>query len=733
MSTRTIASPGIQINEVDLSLIARPTGATNVFITGFANQGPTDEIINVGSLSDFEGTFGTPTNSAERYLYHSARQILTQSPANLLVTRMPYGSGAGAGYSNQYTALVYPLSSDNITYAASTNFKVLAPTSVLLTDDQYNSIVENNVSWATGYAGGAITSFADIQTKGGIVVLDAAKTSVNNLYEGYYIALADNSNNNPATDFLAVTGIKASNTIVNGNYQSFANIPSARLNFSLTQAFSAAGTSVSEVIEAFPRNYDFGSNAFNDSLTLMVFKIRTSIYAQDTVVLDYSVSEGYTGSLYSLRTQNNVNGGAPVSFFLDSIANQASSNIKVVTNPFVSTTGTWVNPDGTPAKTVRVADAAKNLYSEGVYISDTDAVAGDVGNVPQKLQRVLNNLDNLDVDLDVVAEAGLGTVWVGAKSRWADAAYGNSGANAPYIFDEFYNVDISILKTQTNDPVGGVASDYENISNQFVAFADNTRKDHVFIPDPLRYIFVQGTNKKVTKNSGYVFSSDVYWPLKNLYGGSITSYGAAYGNWLQTNDVASNQSVWVPSSGWLAAIYATVSQNDFPWSAPAGFSRATLTNITDIAINPTQKQRDLLYKININPIAYFAGDGYVVYGQKTLYTQPSAFDRVNVRRLFLALEKATKAVLKYYVFEPNTFTTRTRLVNALAPIFNQAKNNDGLYDFQLVCDGRNNTPDVIDANELRLSVYIQPVRTSEFILADFVATRTGVNFNELIA
>ena len=162
------------------------------------------------------------------------------------------------------------------------------------------------------------------------------------------------------------------------------------------------------------------------------------------------------------------------------------------------------------------------------------------------------------------------------------------------------------------------------------------------------------------------------------------------------------------------------------------FHKRNSHGVTDLAINPTQKQRYLLYKININPIAFFPNDGFVIYGQKTLYRKPSAFDRLNVRRLFLTLEKEAQSLLKYFVFEPNTFATRKRLTGALQPIFDQAKISDGLYDYTLVCDERNNTPDVIDNNQLKISIYIQPVRTAEFILADFIATRTGVDFNELI-
>ncbi len=129
MATRTISSPGVEITETDKSFTTRANPALNTFITGFASQGPTDEVINIGSLTEFEEVFGSPTNAAERYLYHSARQLLTQSPANLLVTRMPYGSGAGEGYSNQYTALVYPISADSTSYETASSFRLLPPKS----------------------------------------------------------------------------------------------------------------------------------------------------------------------------------------------------------------------------------------------------------------------------------------------------------------------------------------------------------------------------------------------------------------------------------------------------------------------------------------------------------------------------------------------------------------------------------------------------------------------------
>lgn len=728
MAELTLSSPGVQINEEDISIISRPSGATDVLITGFADQGPTEDLINITSLSEFEQVYGTPKNSAERYLYHTAKQLLLASPANVLVSRVPYGSGQGEGYSNTYSALVYGLSANSSAYEDATQFNLKAPVSMLLSDSEYKKLTENDIVWSRTYDDTqTILSFTDIG-KAGLVVLNSAKTTVNNLFEGYYISLTDNSEINPSTDFNAVSAIKAVNTI-QGNLQTFTDIPSSRLKFTLTQSFSSfGGTSISKVIENFPRDYNFDGKAFDDSLVLMVFRIRTSQYNQDTVTLDYGLAEGYTGSLYERRTQNNQNGGTPNSFFIDTVVNKRSSLIKTFTNPYVSTRGTWLNNNGEAAKTVRVSNAAKNLFSTGVYTSDTDQKAKCIGNIPLKLQRILRKLENDDtINVDIVAEAGLGTIHAATKHR------DSQEADDTGIFDENYNVDLSGLTSKDNTlPTGNVYQDYTDIVNQFVVFSDKTRKDHIFIADPLRNIFVQGGNSKVSEKENYIFSNDVYWPLKNLFGFIQSSYVTTYGNWVSTNDSFVDKNVWVPMSGYAAAVMASTAQESYPWIAPAGFSRGTLFNVNDLAVNPTQKQRDLLYKININPIAFFKNDGYVIFGQKTLLRQPSAFDRINVRRLFLVLEKQTQALLKYFVFEQNSFSTRNRLKGALIPIFDQARLNDGLYDYQLVCDERNNTPDVIDNNELRISIYIKPVRTAEYILADFVATRTGIEFSELI-
>ena len=834
MSTRILSSPGVQITEIDNTILARSRSGTNIFMTGFAKQGPTDERIEVGSISEYEGIFGLPTNDAERYLYHSARQVLL-SRGNLSVTRLPYGSDLGAGFSNSYNALVYPVKgfltvtngassltlpgsnssmvgdfvatfvdgysnpllsslvtlsaynvSNKITFSVNTDtftgsnsalvsswfdllnadrsssqslsattvttqlyyspksyeqsnyFEVRAPKSILLSADEYNDLVSNDVTWNTSYSAVDITN-ASLIKYGGIIVLNNSKLAVNSLYEGYYIGLCDNSDVNPATAFNALTGIKAVNGVV-GDNQTFTSVPSSRLNFKLSTESSYTGGSISQLIEQHPINYDFASSSYNDSLVLMQVKVRASIYAQDTVTLDYAKQVAYTGSLYYHRTQNNPNGGSPITFSLEKAANSNTGDVKIIVNPYISNTGVWTDVSGNPAKVVRLHPEVKNLYSQGVYVSETDITASDLGNVPLKLQRVLTKLDDLDTDIDVLAEAGLGTIWAQSKAKkeaFQEVYSGNDALLNGYYYDEAYPIAASKLAALKQQDVSGVDStlknDYQAIVTQLHQFAQETRKDHIFIADPLRCIFVNGPDNKVVKRSDFVFSSDIYWSLRNLFAGVATSYGCSYGNWIKSNDTASNLQVWLPSSGYVAAVMSNSTAGGYPWSAPAGFTRGVLSGVIDIAINPTQKQRDLLYRININPIAFFPGDGYTVYGQKTLFSKPSAFDRINVRRLFLYLEKVTKDALKYFVFEPNTLSTRLRLRDALNPEFAKAKNYDGVYDYRIICDERNNTPDVIDNNELKVAIYIQPVRTAEFILADFIATRTGVNFNEIIS
>jgi phage tail sheath protein FI len=171
--------------------------------------------------------------------------------------------------------------------------------------------------------------------------------------------------------------------------------------------------------------------------------------------------------------------------------------------------------------------------------------------------------------------------------------------------------------------------------------------------------------------------------------------------------------------------------NNDPWFSPAGFNRGQIKNIVRLAWNPSQAQRDTLYGLGVNPVASFPGQGTILYGDKTLLAQPSAFDRINVRRLFIVLEKAIANAARFSLFELNDEFTRAQFVGLVEPFLRDVKGRRGITDFRVVCDNTNNTPQVIDSNRFVGDIYIKPARSINYIQLNFVAVRSGVSFTEI--
>jgi phage tail sheath protein FI len=199
---------------------------------------------------------------------------------------------------------------------------------------------------------------------------------------------------------------------------------------------------------------------------------------------------------------------------------------------------------------------------------------------------------------------------------------------------------------------------------------------------------------------------------------------------LEVFDKYNNKYRWIPSAGHIAGIYAKTDNTNDPWWAPAGLNRAILTSVRRLAWNPALGHRDILYKNGLNPIVSFAGQGKVVWGQKTMLDKPSSFNRVNVRRLFIVLEKAISTASKYFLFEPNDYITRRQLVTMIEPFLRDVQARRGIYDFRVICDETNNTPERIDRNELWCTILIKATRVAEFIVLQFVSLKTGASFEE---
>jgi uncharacterized protein len=286
------------------------------------------------------------------------------------------------------------------------------------------------------------------------------------------------------------------------------------------------------------------------------------------------------------------------------------------------------------------------------------------------------------------------------------------------------------------DSQGLVGADYNNMLN-LLSNQDDYRFNVLLTPGITNATHASQTTTAINNTQGRGDSIYVLDPV--AYGSGIadatqesnsrnTSYAAMYWPWLQTVDPDSGQNVWVPASTMIGGVYAYNDSVSEPWFAPAGINRGGLTNVIRPERKLSQSNRDSLYESNVNPIASFPGVGTVVYGQKTLQKQASALDRVNVRRLLIALKSYIGQVAQTLVFEQNTAATRNNFLAAVNPYLESVQQRQGLYAFKVVMDSSNNTPDVIDRNQMVGAIYLQPTKTAEFIILDFNVLPTGATF-----
>jgi hypothetical protein len=252
-----------------------------------------------------------------------------------------------------------------------------------------------------------------------------------------------------------------------------------------------------------------------------------------------------------------------------------------------------------------------------------------------------------------------------------------------------------------------------------------TRKDCV--------AFVSPPQSSVVNNAGSEQTSVLSWMsgLSSLTGGPTGSYAVADSGWKYLFDRYNNTYRWIPLNADIAGLCVYTDTANAAWYSPAGYTRGGIKNVIKLAWNPSQANRDALYQAAINPVVSFPGQGTVLFGDKTMQTQPSAFDRINVRRLFIVLEQAIAKAAQYSLFEFNDAFTQAQFVALVTPFLRQVQAQRGINAFNVVCDSTNNTPGVVNANQFIGDIYIQPARSINFIQLNFVAVGTGVTFSTI--
>ena len=267
------------------------------------------------------------------------------------------------------------------------------------------------------------------------------------------------------------------------------------------------------------------------------------------------------------------------------------------------------------------------------------------------------------------------------------------------------------------------------LANKLISVAE-LRKDSVACISPHRSAFLSDA----TAGSVTVYGDDTITDNVISFYSSVasSSYAIFDSGYKYMYDRFSNTFRYVPLNSDIAGLCARNDVNNFPWFSPAGTVRGSILNAVKLAYNPSKVQRDRLYSNRVNPVIFSPGAGPVLFGDKTGLARASAFDRINVRRLFIYLEDAIEAAAKDQLFEFNDEITRTNFVNAVEPFLRDVQAKRGIQDYVVVCDETNNTAAVIDNNEFVADIYIKPARSINFIGLTFVATRTGVSFEEVI-
>jgi len=495
-------------------------------------------------------------------------------------------------------------------------------------------------------------------------------------------------------------------------------------------------------------------NYFNNGgISLLVARVVTGSYSPATSSLIPSSSSATTSSVFSLETlsegtiMNNSgtqdSAGALVSGSVDNIRWQiVNSNTSSGTFDLLVRRGndntleqtvleTWTNLTLDPFSPNYLSKVIGDQY----YTLQTDGGTGTkylqlTGNYPNKSSYIRVGSVNLTtpnyftnagipdpaytgfLPINTTGSFGgaLGSVRGGAKF------YGDINAtDSQGLTGGCYNNMIALLANQDDYKYNIILTPglYDAAhTSQVTQIITNTqnRGDAIYVIDPVAYgagSITTVTSQAATRN---------------------TSYAAEYWPWCQIQDPATGQNVFVPASTVIAGVYAYNDSVSEPWFAPAGINRGGLSQVIRAERRLPQGDRDVLYNGKVNPIATFPGTGVVVYGQKTLQTRASALDRVNVRRLLIALKNYISQIANTLVFEQNTATTRNNFLAQVNPYLESVQQRQGLYAFKVIMDDTNNTSTVIDQNMMIGQIYLQPTKTAEFIYLDFNVTPTGATF-----
>ena len=672
-------SPGVNVSEIDLTTIVPAVSTTAGAIAGVFRWGPIGQLVLVDSQTTLANRFGKPTNFNAETFYTAynflayGNQLYVSRAANTTTTSSQ-GTITAVACNGSYTS-----GTANLTFN--------------ITNQDYYNTTLNNGTFATANASvfyaakwpGALGNSLKVST---IDTVTAYSSNVSNVATTVFVL-----GTNTATFTFDDTGFVRANSawqaLTAGDYVKVGN---STVGFQTLQLSSK------------------GSQPSTNSMTFSFY----SNYTLSTIVsMSGNVNRTweYSGSVFA----------APgTSAYTSSFGNTAAvDEVHVVVTDtlgaFTGVPGTVLEvfqnlSRATDAKTV---DGASSYYANFInqnsqYVWFTNHRSG------ASYANTANNIASTTNTLPATISFAGGQDGFDESNT---ATYASAVTTAWDYFASAENVDVSLLLMgKAPDGAPGQLAQYviDNIATK--------RLDCVAFVSPHR--------AAVVSNVGNEVSSIQTFAQTNL--NRSTSYAVLDSGYKYQYDKYNDIYRYIPLNGDIAGLCVVTDTTRDPWWSPAGFNRGQIKNIVKLAFNPNKTARDVIYPIGVNPVVTFPGQGTVLYGDKTLQSKPSAFDRINVRRLFIVLEKAISTAAKFTLFEFNDAFTRAQFVSIVTPFLKDVQGRRGIYDFQVVCDETNNTGQVIDSNQFVGDIYVKPARSINYIQLNFVAVRTGVSFSEVV-
>jgi len=714
-----LASPGIVVREVDLTIgrVDTATDKVGAIVAPFA-KGPVNEPILVENEQDLLDNFGEPSETdkhfehfmvAQSYLaYGGVMRVVRAGDVDLTNAYVGAANSIRIDSTEDYNNKGYDTSTiTGVTFAARNPGSWGNGLKVALIDSKADQVLTVGVSTLT--VGVGVTQMVPANT----VVAGVGGTSV---LDGYFKGIVTGvTGENIEVKFVA--HVSAAGVETSKDYQ-----PGGAYQFST----DATGGLLS---------YEVTSNAGGGSTTTV--SGASDWFDQQTIELSNSTIKW-----------NNISDRPGTSTFAASRSSRFDEVHVVVYDDEGKVTGNAGTVLEKHLSLSKAKDAEfsagtpsywrKYLYNNSTNIFGGSAPAGITTTNFQSGGFTFASNNGWDQNAQGISYAGAGSTTLtlgGGKNYGGTADTISAGSFTVTIgdlgtgYDLFENPEETDVDFLLMGSSNYTKEESQALANKIISIAE-LRKDAIAFVSPNRGSFLNDTaagsvtvysNSQITDNLVSYFS-----PITS------TTFGVFDSGYKYMYDRFNDTFRYVPMNGDIAGTCARNDINNFPWFSPAGTARGTILNAVKLAYNPNQSQRDTLYSNRVNPVIFSPGAGIILFGDKTGFGKASAFDRINVRRLFIYLENAIKAAARDQLFEFNDEITRTNFINIVEPFLRDVQSKRGIFDFRVICDETNNTAAVIDSNEFVADIFIKPSRSINFIGLTFVATRTGISFDEVI-